>query len=337
MDNIEAFQQVVRAAIQDKQPVSIVGGGTKSFYGRGIMGDPLLISGYQGIIEYQPTELVITAKAGTALEQINQVLAENNQRLGFEAPDYGSESTLGGVIAAGLCGSSRPYSGGIQDYVLGIKLLSGTGEVLNFGGKVIKNVAGFDLSRLMVGAMGCLGIILEVSMKVVPVAESEKTICLEQNGLDDAVSTMNNLAGQPVPVTASAWCEDRTWIRLSGSERGVDSAFGKIQKQLGGENSEIDQVNNDKDMWKSLSNATHPFFAQEKKYIVSVLRLPRHRFPLNVWWIGGGHYDGIVVRIMKKILRKYLEKRCMKQADILPCFVMVIEPRKFWLRLILRS
>lgn len=261
MQNIEELQAVVASAAKDKRPLSIVGGGTKSFYGREADGEALPIAGYSGVIEYQPTELVITAKAGTPLEEIQRLLSKNNQRLGFEAPDFGKESTLGGVVAAGLCGPSRPYAGTIEDYVLGIKLLSGSGEVLSFGGKVIKNVAGFDVSRLMVGALGCLGIILEISLKVVPIPETEKTLVIEHGRLDESLLSMNQFAANPIPISAASWCSGLTKIRLSGSENGVNAAIVMIQSQYECAEDTQDENNH----WIKVQDLTHEFFKPEGK------------------------------------------------------------------------
>jgi glycolate oxidase FAD binding subunit len=267
MQNIEELQTAVASAAKDKRLLSIVGGGTKSFYGREVNGEPLSMAGYSGVIEYQPTELVITAKAGTPLEEIQRLLSENNQRLGFEAPDFGKESTLGGVVATGLCGPSRPYVGAIEDYVLGVKLLSGSGEVLSFGGKVIKNVAGFDVSRLMVGALGCLGIILEISLKVVPIPETEETLVIAHDRLDESIHSMNQFAGNPVPISAATWCTGLTRIRLSGSENGVSAAIAKIKSQY--DCAEDNQIGSNH--WVNVQNLTHDFFKPEGKlYRVSV-------------------------------------------------------------------
>ena len=267
MDSIEQIQDAVIVAKRENRQLSIVGGGSKSFYGREIIGEPLLLSGYSGVIEYQPTELVITVKAGTSIEVINRMLAENNQKLGFEPPVFGPTSTVGGVIAAGLSGPSRPYGGGVQDYVLGIKVLSGNGEVLNFGGRVIKNVAGFDVSRLMVGAMGCLGVVLEVSLKVVPIPETERTVCIVQPDIADATSMMNVLAGRPLPVTAAAWFEGVSRIRLSGSEKGVQSALDSVCADF--TQSEVNS--NEDSFWQDLQHFNHSFFkSKDPLYRVSV-------------------------------------------------------------------
>ena len=256
MDSIEQIQSAVHSAKSENRQLAVVGGGSKSFYGREIAGEPLSMSVYSGIIEYQPTELVITAKSGTPIETINRILEENNQKLGFEPPVFGSSSTLGGVIAAGLSGPARPYSGGIQDFVLGVKILSGNGEVLNFGGKVIKNVAGFDVSRLMVGAMGCLGVLLEISLKVVPIPEVEKTVCIVQPEISDAIAMMNSLAARPVPISAAAWVEGMTRIRLSGSEKGVQSALNSICGAFSPSEQDIEADS----FWQGLQNLTHSFF-----------------------------------------------------------------------------
>ena len=144
------------------------GGGTKSFYGRKVVGDPLETRAYRGVVEYEPAELVITVRAGTSLQQVDRTLAAENQMLAFEPPCFGNNSTIGGVVAAGLSGPRRPYGGAVRDAVLGVKVMPGSAEALSFGGQVMKNVAGYDVSRLMTGAMGTLGLLLVVSIRVAP-------------------------------------------------------------------------------------------------------------------------------------------------------------------------
>ena len=161
-DSEVLLQEKVLAAKQLSTPLAITGGGSKAFYGREIVGESLSITDHSGVIDYHPTELVITARAGTPLREITKLLDENNQMLGFEPPEFSESATLGGVIATGLSGPARPFLGPAHHFVLGVKILNGHGQVLQFGGRVIKNVAGFDVSRLMVGALGCLGILLEI-------------------------------------------------------------------------------------------------------------------------------------------------------------------------------
>jgi len=167
------LRQRILEAREAGHTLAICGGNTKSFYGREVIGKPLDLSRYAGITHYDPTELVLTAKAGTLMKEIEECLNDHNQMLGFEPPWFGDAATLGGTIASGLAGPCRPFRGSVRDFVLGIKLLSGEGEIMRFGGRVMKNVAGFDVSRLMVGALGVLGVILEVSVKVLPKPEKE--------------------------------------------------------------------------------------------------------------------------------------------------------------------
>ena len=244
--------QVLEAG-RTPQPLIIHGGNTKSFYGRPVQGDVVSVAAHSGIISYQPTELVITARAGTPIAELQMDLEKNGQMLGFDPPRFADGGTLGGAIAAGLAGPSRPFQGAVQDFVLGAKILTGDGKIMQFGGQVIKNVAGFDVSRLMVGALGCLGIILEVSLKVSPIAQSVKTAVLDVPSADNAIDIMNNLAGKPLPISAASWYEGKCRIRLSGSEQGVDAAM----KEIGGDSD--DQGDS---FWDSVRDQTHDFFKQ---------------------------------------------------------------------------
>ena len=248
------MQQQVADALHSSTQLAIQGGNSRAFYGREVVGEPFQVGGYQGVVDYHPTELVVTAKAGTPLAELEEGLAENNQMLGFEPPSESGHSTLGGAIATGLSGPGRPYSGSAQDFVLGVKILAGDGTVMNFGGQVIKNVAGFDVSRLMVGANGCLGVLLEVSLKVIPRPAFEMTLCLEYGKADDAVMRMNELAGKPLPVTAASWFDGVMRIRLSGSESGVKSA----QSRIGG-----DEDQHGAPHWRSIRDQSHPFFQRD--------------------------------------------------------------------------
>ena len=241
----------VRDALTRSAPLRISGGGTKTFLGRATEGEPLDVAGHRGIVNYQPTELVITARAGTPLLEINAALHERNQMLGFEPPHFGDNATLGGTIACGLSGPRRAYAGAARDFVLGMKLINGRGELLHFGGEVMKNVAGYDVSRLMTGAMGTLGVITEVSLKVLPHPASELTL-MQACTADDAITRMNQWAGRPLPISATSFVDGVLYARLSGAETAVRSA----RQQLGGEVLHDAAV-----FWVELREQLHAFFA----------------------------------------------------------------------------
>lgn len=225
-----ALQASVLDAIAQNRSLQIVGGGSKTFYGRAPQGEPLSVTGHRGVISYEPTELVITARAGTTLADVEALLAKHNQMLPFDPPHFSGAATMGGAIATGLSGPRRPYAGSARDFVLGVKVLTGKGEILGFGGQVMKNVAGFDVSRFMAGSLGTLGILLEVSLKVLPRPESEQTLLFECSALD-AIRRMNAWAGQPLPLSGAAFDGGRLYLRLSGSTAALNAA----REKLGGE------------------------------------------------------------------------------------------------------
>ncbi|KAA0216566.1 MAG: glycolate oxidase subunit GlcE, partial [Proteobacteria bacterium] len=193
----------VRAAAAARTPLCIRGGGTKDFYGQPQAGEPLEMRGWHGIVGYEPTELVITARCGTPLAEVEAALAERGQMLAFEPPAFGAAATIGGVIAAGLSGPRRASAGAARDFVLGATLLDAAGRELRFGGQVMKNVAGYDVSRLACGSLGILGPILEVSLKVLPLPAAEASLRLP---IDEAgaLRAVNEWGGQPLPLSASA-------------------------------------------------------------------------------------------------------------------------------------
>ncbi len=215
--------------------------------------EPLEVGGHSGIVSYEPTELVITARAGSSLSSIENALAEAGQMLAFEPPHYGDDATLGGTLACGLSGPRRPYAGSVRDFVLGTRVLNGRGETLRFGGEVMKNVAGYDVSRLMVGALGTLGVILEASLKVLPQSTAETTLVREETG-DAALEIMNALGGESHPVSASCYDGARLYIRLSGAESAVSAAAA----QIGGE-----AMSDSVAFWRSVREQTLPFFSAE--------------------------------------------------------------------------
>jgi glycolate oxidase FAD binding subunit len=226
----QQLQEQVIAAAADRRCLNITAGNTKTFLGRIPMGDPLDLSSHRGILNYEPKELVITALSGTPLTEIEAALAEQGQMLPFEPPHFGAAATLGGSIAAGLSGPRRPYAGSARDFVLGTRVLNGRGEILRFGGEVMKNVAGYDLSRLMTGAMGTLGVILDVSLKVLPMPAKEITL-VSPHLPASALRHFGEWSGKPLPLSAAACDGEKAYIRLSGAATAVDAA----RKSLGGE------------------------------------------------------------------------------------------------------
>ena len=251
-DVIDQLTDTIRAAAAGKMPLCIRGGGSKDFYGGPLRGERFSISAYRGIVDYEPTELVITARAGTPLAEIEAMLRGKGQMLAFEPPHFGFNSSLGGCIAAGLSGPRRAYSGAARDFVLGVRMLDGAGNDLHFGGQVMKNVAGFDVSRLMAGSLGTLGVILEVSLKVLPLPAVETTLRLPKTAAE-AIALVNKWAGQPLPVSATAWTGGNLVVRLSGAAAAVDAAA----KKLGGERIDAEQAPR---FWHGIREHTDPFF-----------------------------------------------------------------------------
>jgi glycolate oxidase FAD binding subunit len=222
--------ETIRDADVRRHPLRIRGGGTKDFYGEAPHGEILDTRAYCGIVDYDPTELVLTARCGTPLADIERAMQAEGQMLGFEPPHFGSAATLGGCLAVGLSGPRRPFAGSVRDFVLGVRLLDGQGRDLGFGGRVMKNVAGYDVSRLCVGALGTLGVILEASVKTLPLPRTEATVSLEMSQAE-AIGTMNTWAGRPLPISATCHVQDRLFVRLSGAVPAVEAA----RLKLGGE------------------------------------------------------------------------------------------------------
>ena len=227
--NIDLFREQILAAAKNKTPLSIEGGGTKSWYGNANSYAKLDTRPYSGILEYQPEELVITACVGTPLKEIEAALAEKNQVLAFEPPHFGDTATFGGAIAAGLAGPGRISVGNLRDFVLGARILDGKGQDLSFGGKVMKNVAGYDVSRLLPGSMGTLSLLLEASVKVLPKPAATATLRC-QISQEKALRVLNEWAGQPLPLSASCWIgeprqDGELTIRLAGALAAVKAAI----------------------------------------------------------------------------------------------------------------
>lgn len=247
---LQQFRDTIASATVDKKPLRIRGGGTKDWYGQSLQGEILDTRAYSGIIAYEPTELVITARCGTPLVEIEAALNERNQMLAFEPPQFGPGSTIGGVVASGLSGPRRAAVGAVRDFVLGAVLVDGHGEKLKFGGQVMKNVAGYDVSRLLAGSLGTLGLIVEVSLKVLPKPFHETTLRFEMREAE-AIERLNTWGGQPLPISASAWHGGVLIVRLSGAGAAVKAA---VQKMGGEEEPQADVF------WNELRNQSNQFF-----------------------------------------------------------------------------
>jgi len=248
---LQQFKDQILNATARSTALRIKGNGTKDWYGQTPTGELLDTTAYSGIVDYDPTELVITARAGTSLREIGKAVAAKNQMLAFEPPRFDGMATIGGIIASGLSGPRRMAVGAVRDFVLGAVLMDGKGEVLHFGGQVMKNVAGYDVSRLLAGSMGMLGLILEVSIKVLPRPFAQQSLQFAM-AEQDALHQVNVWGGQPLPISATCWHDGQLTVRLSGAQAAVDAAV----KNMGG------VVLPDADaLWDSLREQSHAFFS----------------------------------------------------------------------------
>ncbi|MFO1408266.1 MAG: glycolate oxidase subunit GlcE [Steroidobacteraceae bacterium] len=249
-DATEAMVGQVRAACAAATPLRIVGGDSKAFLGRPVVGEPLEVAWHRGVVSYDPGELVLTARAGTPLREVEALLDSRGQRLPFEPPAWGSAATIGGTVACGLSGPSRAWAGPLRNHVLGVRLLTGNGRVLRFGGEVMKNVAGYDLARTLAGSFGTLGVLLDVSLKVLPCPPASRTLALE---LDQAaaLARLGELARGALPLTASSWHDGRLHLRFEGSGRTLDD----VARRVGGET-----VADGAAHWRAVREHEHPFF-----------------------------------------------------------------------------
>jgi glycolate oxidase FAD binding subunit len=279
---IAELRERVLAAAAHGTPLRLRGAGTKDFYGESLAGELLELRSHQGIVAYDPAELVITARCGTPLSQLEATLAAAGQFLAFEPPAFAGDPTLGGMIAAGLSGPRRMYAGAARDFVLGARLLGADGELLRFGGQVMKNVAGFDVARLLCGSLGILGIITEVSLKVLPLPRQEETLRLELP-VAEACLAFERWAGQPLPLSAAAWHEGCAWVRLSGAAPAVQSA----RALLGGEHVAAHTA---REWWAQVRNCRLPLFAEAPVWRLSLPgasgALPQLPAPRLVDWGG---------------------------------------------------
>lgn len=254
----------VRSAYHDRTPLRIVAGNTRAFYGRPVEGTELNVAAHSGIVSYDPIELVVTVRAGTRLSALNAALAEKHQMLPFEPPIFGDASTIGGAVATGMSGPRRPWAGAARDFVLGTRVITQEGKLLRFGGEVMKNVAGYDLSRMMAGAQGTLGVLADISFKVLPIPTASHSLRLEMS-LQDALAKLSELGRQPLPITAAAWHAGELFIRLEGGESSVKAT----KERLGGEALSAD-------FWQQLRDQQHGFFSLNEGQALWRLSLPPH-------------------------------------------------------------
>ena len=267
----DALIEQVRAAAADRQPLRIVGGDTKAFYGHPTTGTPLAMAAWSGIVSFEPTELVVTVRAGTPLAELEAVLAEKGQCFPFEPPRFGAGGTVGGMVAAGLAGPARACVGSVRDFVLGAQFINGRGELLTFGGQVMKNVAGYDVSRLLAGSWGTLGLITEVSLKVLPMAPAEAYLmCALPQA--QALNLLHQWGGQPLPLNASCWVKDKTqagapemlFVRLRGALAAVQAAKLRMSQDVAKLQSELIEQSAESAAqdWALCRDQALPFFTQ---------------------------------------------------------------------------
>jgi glycolate oxidase FAD binding subunit len=259
-DFLAALAASVRSAMRRRYSLKIKGGSTKAFLGRRTMGVAVDMSPYAGVVAYEPGELVITARAGTRVADIEALLTEHDQMLAFEPPVFGEGGTVGGMVATGLSGPRRPFTGAVRDFLLGVTVLDGRGEALRFGGTVFKNVAGFDAFRLMSGAMGSLGVLLEVSLRVSPRPRVERSLAFTQ-AWPGAQETLIKLMRRPLPLSGAFHDGERLFLRLSGTERAVAHAAASI----GGDEASLA-------VWQELRHMRLGLFSAPRLWRLSVPR-----------------------------------------------------------------
>jgi glycolate oxidase FAD binding subunit len=269
--SLKRLQDSVLTAAANKTGLNITAGNSKLFYGEPRQGEALDVTAHSGIVSYEPTELVITAKCGTPLVEIEAALSEHQQSLAFEPPNFNGAATLGGMVAAGLSGPARAATGSVRDFVLGAQLLDGRGQVLNFGGVVMKNVAGYDVSRLLAGSMGALGIITQASIKVWPIAKAIAYLQFEFP-LAQAIEQLNRWGGKPLPINASCYHNGVLTVRLNGAQAAIDAAvqtMGGLRVQAA-------------ELFRGLRHQTHPFFKPQAGRTLMRLSLPQAVAPLGI-------------------------------------------------------
>ena len=271
---LDAVIGKVRQAAARARPLRIRGGGSKDFYGQRLHGELLDVRPLAGVVDYEPSELVVTVRAGTRLRELQALLAERGQCLPFEPPQFGVGSTIGGAVAAGLSGPARASVGSLRDYVLGVQIINGKGELLTFGGQVMKNVAGYDVSRLMAGSLGTLGVIVQVSLKVLPVPPAECTLLFELSETS-ARQQLNRWGGQPLPLNASCWADGHLAVRL----RGAQAAVAAAARSMGGQALAPERAER---QWPALRDQALPFFRLAPGEALWRASVPDTATPLNL-------------------------------------------------------
>ncbi|QTD45764.1 glycolate oxidase subunit GlcE [Ottowia testudinis] len=299
MNEVKAIAEKVRKASERARPLRIRGGGTKDFYGQRLHGELLDVRALAGVVEYEPSELVVTVRAGTRLRELQALLAERGQCLPFEPPRFGVGGTVGGIVASGLSGPARASVGSLRDYVLGVQIINGRGELLTFGGQVMKNVAGYDVSRLLAGSLGTLGVITQVSLKVLPLPPAEATLLFELSETS-ARQQLNRWGGQPLPLNASCWADGQLAVRLRGAQAAIASATASMGGQvLSAERAER--------QWTALRDQALPFFRLAPGEALWRVSVPDTATPLNLgptlieWhgaqrWVKATPQDAALVR-----------------------------------------
>ena len=297
-DVIASIAERVRAAAASGTPLRLRGGGSKDFYGQALQGEVLDTSALAGVISYEPSELVVTVRVATPLAELEALLAEQGQCLPFEPPHFGPGGTVGGMVASGLSGPARASAGAVRDFMLGLKLINGRGEALTFGGQVMKNVAGYDVSRLMVGAMGTLGLLTEVSLKVLPVAPAEASLRFECSQAQ-ALDWLNAWGGQPLPLNASCWVQETRgmagigtlYLRLRGAHAAVEAACTTFSETWGGQRQDQAQAAAD---WQACRDQQLTWFQdRSERQDLWRLSVPQSTPPLTlpdsplIEWHGG--------------------------------------------------
>lgn len=271
---VSALAETIAGAFHDRQPMVVRGGGSKSFLGH-IEADAAVLDtrSVRGIVSYEPRELVLRVRAGTPLAEVKQVLADEGQMLPFEPPDFGGAATIGGMVSAGIAGPRRPWVGAVRDFVLGVGLITGDGRVLEFGGQVMKNVAGYDVSRLVTGAMGTLGVITDVSMKVLPRPSMELTVCQERT-VKAALDKTLALGATAMPLSATCYIDGQLYLRFSGSESAVRQAVTKaggeavdneIWEQVA--HHQLKPLSDDHDVWRVSTSPASGVLLEEASVI----------------------------------------------------------------------
>ena len=294
---LDSLIDKLQKAVERARPVRIRGAGTKDFYGQFLHGELLDTRRLCGIVSHEPSELVVTVRAGTRLKELEELLAQHGQYLPFEPPRFGVAGTVGGMVAAGLSGPARASAGSLRDYVLGVQMLNGKAELLTFGGQVMKNVAGYDVSRLMAGSLGTLGVIVQVSLKVLPLPPAECTLVFELSETS-ARQQLNRWCGQPLPLNASVWADGLLLVRL----RGAHAAVAAARKTMGGEWLEKDADRH----WALVRDQGLPFFRLEGDEALWRVSVPDTATPLNlgrtlIEWHGAQRWVKLPVRFAPRI------------------------------------